>query len=67
MRYASTLALVGRTAIRVKLSLQVGQNGRNRFTLGIAITVLVYQIGLMVDGKGFEPSTPALRTRCSPN
>src|SRR5262249_27529017 len=33
----------GRTAIRVKLSLQVGQKGRNRFTFGIAITFLVYQ------------------------
>lgn len=21
----------------------------------------------LVDGKGFEPSTPAMRTRCSPN
>ena len=23
--------------------------------------------GGLVDGKGFEPSTPAMRTRCSPN
>jgi len=29
---------LGRTAINVKVSLQVGQKGRNRFTFGIAIT-----------------------------
>ena len=23
--------------------------------------------GILVDDEGFEPSTPALRTRCSPN
>src|ERR1039457_4368427 len=38
-RYLSTSASLGRTAISVKLSLQVGQKGRNRFTFGIAITL----------------------------
>ena len=34
------LVSLGRTDIRVKLSAQVGQKGRNRFTFGIAITLL---------------------------
>jgi hypothetical protein len=37
-KYLSTSASLGSTAIIVKFSLQAGQKGRNRFTLGIAIT-----------------------------
>jgi hypothetical protein len=45
VRKESTFASRGSTAIKVKLSLQVGQNGRNRFTLGIAIK------SILADGK----------------
>src|SRR5579864_2167806 len=39
LRYLSTSAPLGRTTMTVKDSLHVGQNGRNRLTLGIAITI----------------------------
>src|SRR5207249_2286064 len=63
-RYLSTLAALGRTAIRVKLSLQVGQKGRNRFTLGIAITRILAETGgptMPFAGAGAAPpSAPSI-------
>src|SRR5262252_577334 len=66
VRYWSTLASLGSTVITVKLSLHVGQKGRKRFTVGIAITNTVYQRRALlrsreVEGQRLDPVVPRVR------
>jgi hypothetical protein len=44
-----------------------GFPGDFRGTLILLPNPLLATLKILVDGRGFEPPTPALRTRCSPN